>query len=182
MTRWRFAAATDTGVVRATNQDALHVDNQLAIIADGMGGHAAGEVASEIAVNIVREDFARSGAVEGLHEAIEKANLAIIKDASDNPERFGMGTTVIAVGITYDAEGVGSPTLFNVGDSRAYQLRDGALRQLSDDHSVAEEWVRMGRLTPEEALTHPRRHQLTRALGVEEKLDIDVLSLVILVC
>jgi len=177
LTRWRFAAATDTGVVRATNQDALHVDNQLAIIADGMGGHAAGEVASEIAVNIVREDFARSGAVEGLHEAIEKANLAIIKDASDNPERFGMGTTVIAVGITYDAEGVGSPTLFNVGDSRAYQLRDGALRQLSDDHSVAEEWVRMGRLTPEEALTHPRRHQLTRALGVEEKLDIDVLSL-----
>ena len=177
MTRWRFAAATDTGVVRATNQDALHVDSQLAIIADGMGGHAAGEVASEIAVNIVREDFARSGAVEGLHEAIEKANLAIIKDASDNPERFGMGTTVIAVGITYDAEGVGSPTLFNVGDSRAYQLRDGALRQLSDDHSVAEEWVRMGRLTPEEALTHPRRHQLTRALGVEEKLDIDVLSL-----
>ncbi len=177
MTRWRFAAATDTGVVRATNQDALHVDNQIAIIADGMGGHAAGEVASEIAVNIVREDFARSGAVEGLHEAIEKANLAIIKDANSNPERFGMGTTVIAVGITYDIEGIGSPTLFNVGDSRAYQLRDGALRQLSEDHSVAEEWVRMGRLTPEEALTHPRRHQLTRALGVEEKLDIDVLSL-----
>jgi len=177
LTRWRFAAATDTGVVRATNQDALHVDNQLAIIADGMGGHAAGEVASEIAVNIVREDFARSGAVEGLHEAIERANLAIIKDASENPDRFGMGTTVIAVGITYDLEGVGSPTLFNVGDSRAYQLRDGALRQLSEDHSVAEEWVRMGRLTPEEALTHPRRHQLTRALGVEEKLDIDVLSL-----
>ena len=142
-----------------------------------MGGHAAGEVASEIAVNIVREDFARSGAVEGLHEAIERANLAIIKDASENPDRFGMGTTVIAVGITYDLEGVGSPTLFNVGDSRAYQLRDGALRQLSEDHSVAEEWVRMGRLTPEEALTHPRRHQLTRALGVEEKLDIDVLSL-----
>ena len=104
MTRWRFAAATDTGVVRATNQDALHVDNQIAIIADGMGGHAAGEVASEIAVNIVREDFARSGAVEGLHEAIEKANFAIIKDANSNPERFGMGTTVIAVGITYDIE------------------------------------------------------------------------------
>ena len=177
MTRWRFAAATDTGVVRATNQDALYVDNQIAVIADGMGGHAAGEVASEITVNIVREDFALSGSVEGLHDAIEKANLAIIKDAGANPEHFGMGTTVIAVGVTYDLEGVGSPTLFNVGDSRAYQLRDGALRQLSDDHSVAEEWVRMGRLTAEEALTHPRRHQLTRALGVEEKLDIDVLSL-----
>jgi len=177
LTRWRFAAATDTGVVRATNQDALYVDNQIAVIADGMGGHAAGEVASEITVNIVREDFAVSGSVEGLHDAIEKANLAIIKDAGANPEHFGMGTTVIAVGVTYDLEGVGSPTLFNVGDSRAYQLRDGALRQLSDDHSVAEEWVRMGRLTAEEALTHPRRHQLTRALGVEEKLDIDVLSL-----
>ena len=74
-----------------------------------------------------------------------------------------MGTTVIAVGLTRDSAGVTSPTLFNVGDSRAYQLRDGALRQLSEDHSVAEEWVRMGRLTPEEAAVHPRRHQLTRS-------------------
>ena len=73
-----------------------------------------------------------------------------------------MGTTVMAVGLTHDHDGVVSPTLFNVGDSRAYQVRDGALRMLSEDHSVAEEWVRMGRLTAEEATVHPRRHQLTR--------------------
>jgi hypothetical protein len=88
-----------------------------------------------------------------------------------------MGTTVIAIGLTQDDFGVASPTLFHVGDSRAYQLRDGALRQLSEDHSVAEEWVRMGRLTSEEAAVHPRRHQLTRGVGVEDTIAIDVLSL-----
>src|SRR5271169_1396973 len=87
-----------------------------------------------------------------------------------------MGTTVIAVGLTHDERGNVFPTLFNVGDSRAYQLRDGALRQLSEDHSVAEEWVRMGRLTPDEALTHPRRHQLTRGVGVEDTIAVDVMS------
>ncbi len=87
-----------------------------------------------------------------------------------------MGTTVIALGLTYDINGVASPTLVHVGDSRAYQLRDGALRQLTEDHSVAEEWVRLGRLTPEEALTHPRRHQLTRGIGVDDTVAIDVLS------
>jgi hypothetical protein len=88
-----------------------------------------------------------------------------------------MGTTVIAVGLTQDVNGFSTPTMLHVGDSRAYQLRDGALRQLSSDHSVAEEWVRMGRLTPEEALTHPRRHQLTRAIGVDDDVEIDVMSL-----
>ena len=143
-----------------------------------MGGHAAGDVASVMATEIVRELFRGDSTVEGLYEAIEAANLAIIADAREHPDRFGMGTTVIAVGLTHDHAGVISPTLFNVGDSRAYQLRDGALRQLSEDHSVAEEWVRMGRLTPEEAITHPRRHQLTRALGVEDALEIDVSSII----
>jgi hypothetical protein len=81
------------------------------------------------------------------------------------------------VGLTRDNDGVVSPTLFNVGDSRVYQVRDGALRLISEDHSVAEEWVRMGRLTAEEAEVHPRRHQLTRALGIEDALEIDVVSL-----
>lgn len=177
MTRWRFATATDTGLVRETNQDALYVDDSLAIVADGMGGHAAGEVASLMTSDVVRQMFQRNSTVDGLYRAIESANRAILTDARENPERFGMGTTVIAVGLTHDSAGVISPTLFNVGDSRAYQLRDGALRQLSEDHSVAEEWVRMGRLTPEEALTHPRRHQLTRALGVDDALEIDVSSI-----
>jgi protein phosphatase len=176
LTRWRYAAATDTGLVRDTNQDAIFVDDSLAIVADGMGGHAAGEVASAITVEAICDGFLESPTLEGLYRAIEAANTSVLLEAHENPDRFGMGTTVIVVGLTRDEFGVRSPTLFHVGDSRAYQLRDGALRQLSDDHSVAEEWVRMGRLTPEEALSHPRRHQLTRGVGVDESIDIDVMS------
>jgi serine/threonine protein phosphatase PrpC len=177
LTRWRYAGATDTGLVRQSNQDAIYVDETLAMVADGMGGHAAGEVASAMATELIRDGFKTNPTVEGLYHAINAANMAVLSDARHNPDHFGMGTTVIAVGLTRDGEGVTSPTLFHVGDSRAYQLRDGALRQLSDDHSVAEEWVRMGRLTPEEAAVHPRRHQLTRGVGVEDTIAIDVLSL-----
>ena len=177
MTRWRYAAATDTGLVRQTNQDALFVDERLAIIADGMGGHAAGEVAAAITIDIVRDAFHAVPSVEGLVEAIQEANRAVVEDARDTPEHFGMGTTIIGAALTYDYAGVISPTLVHVGDSRAYQLRDGALRQLSEDHSVAEEWVRMGRLTPDEAAVHPRRHQLTRGVGVENSIAIDVASI-----
>jgi protein phosphatase len=177
LTRWRYAAATDIGLVRQTNQDALFADDRLAIIADGMGGHAAGEVAAAMSINLVREGFRESQSVEGLVEAIQGANAAVLDNARDNPEHFGMGTTIIAIGLTYDLEDMVVPTLVHVGDSRAYQLRDGALRQLSEDHSVAEEWVRMGRLTPEEAAVHPRRHQLTRGVGVEDTIAIDVTSI-----
>jgi protein phosphatase len=163
--------------VRETNQDAIFADEILALVADGMGGHAAGEVAAALTIELVRDEFHKRPTVEGLYMAIEAANRAILADARDNSERFGMGTTAIAVGLTRDDDGLVSPTLFNVGDSRAYQVRDGALRLLSEDHSVAEEWVRMGRLTAEEAKVHPRRHQLTRALGIEETLEIDVISL-----
>ena len=177
MTHWRHAEATDTGLVRQSNQDAVYVDDSLAIVADGMGGHAAGEVASEMTIELLRTGFAENRTVEGLYEAINTANITVLNDARENPNHFGMGTTVIALGLTVDDEGVTSPTLCHVGDSRAYQLRDGALRQLTDDHSVAEEWVRMGRLTPEEAAVHPRRHQLTRGIGVEEIIAVDVMSL-----
>jgi serine/threonine protein phosphatase PrpC len=178
LTRWRFAAATDTGLVRHSNQDAIYVDDTLAIIADGMGGHAAGEVAAALAIDAVRQGYRENATVEGLVESIQYANRVVVADAREHPEHFGMGTTVIAVGLTQDLEGKVSPTLLHVGDSRAYQLRDGALRQLSEDHSVAEEWVRMGRLTPEEAMVHPRRHQLTRGVGVEDTISIDVSSIV----
>lgn len=176
MTRWRHAEATDTGLVRQSNQDAVYVDDSLAIVADGMGGHAAGEVASEMTIELLRGGFAENRTVEGLYNAINAANITVLNDARENPNHFGMGTTVIALGLTVDADGVTSPTLCHVGDSRAYQLRDGALRQLTEDHSVAEEWVRMGRLTPEEAAVHPRRHQLTRGIGVEDSIAVDVMS------
>jgi serine/threonine protein phosphatase PrpC len=176
LTHWRYAEATDTGLVRQSNQDAIYVDDSLAIVADGMGGHAAGEVASEMTIELLRSGFAGDQSVEGLYNAINAANISVLNDARENPNHFGMGTTVIAIGLTVDDEGVTSPTLCHVGDSRAYQLRDGALRLLTDDHSVAEEWVRMGRLTPEEAAVHPRRHQLTRGIGVEDTIAVDVMS------
>jgi serine/threonine protein phosphatase PrpC len=177
LTHWRYAEATDTGLVRQSNQDAIYVDDSLAIVADGMGGHAAGEVASEMTIELLRSGFATDQSVEGLYNAINAANISVLNDARENPNHFGMGTTVIAIGLTVDDEGVTSPTLCHVGDSRAYQLRDGALRLLTDDHSVAEEWVRMGRLTPEEAAVHPRRHQLTRGVGVEDTIAVDVMSI-----
>lgn len=154
----------------------MYVDSSLAIVADGMGGHAAGEVASEMTIEMLRSGFVDHQTVEGLYNAINAANITVLNDARENPNHFGMGTTVIALGLTVDNQGVTSPTLCHVGDSRAYQLRDGALRQLTEDHSVAEEWVRMGRLTPEEAAVHPRRHQLTRGIGVEETIAVDVMS------
>ncbi len=176
MTRWRYAGATDTGLVRHDNQDAIFASDELVIVADGMGGHAAGEVASAMTIELIREGYQRDPSVEGLYRAVTTANLVVLNDARHHPEHFGMGTTVIALALTLDDFGVATPTLIHVGDSRAYQLRDGALRQLSEDHSVAEEWVRMGRLTPEEAAVHPRRHQLTRGVGVEDTISIDVLS------
>jgi len=176
LTRWRFASGTDTGVVRQVNQDALYVDDSLVVVADGMGGHAAGEVASAMTIDIVAKAFKEQPTLDGLEKSIERANTEVLADAKANPSRYGMGTTVIAVGLV--SEGAKTvPTLFHVGDSRAYQIREGAIRQLSQDHSVVEEWVRLGKLTPEEATVHPKRHQLTRAIGVEDRLNVDVLSL-----
>jgi serine/threonine protein phosphatase PrpC len=114
LTRWRYAAATDTGLVRQSNQDAIYVDDRLAMVADGMGGHAAGEVASAMAIDLIRDGFDVRSTVEGLYDAISAANLAVLKNAREDPAHFGMGTTVIAVGLTTDGGGVTSPTLFAV--------------------------------------------------------------------
>jgi protein phosphatase len=172
---WRFAAATDVGLVREVNEDAIATGERLAVIADGMGGHAAGEVASAIAVGAIEETFASDPSESGLIRAFAEANRRIVADAIAHPERHGMGTTVVAAALVEDAGDL-VPVIVNVGDSRAYQLRDGAMRQLTLDHSVAEEWVRQGRLTPEEAAVHPRRHQITRTLGLEDAVEADVFA------
>jgi len=175
MTIWRYAASSDVGLVRELNEDAIHVDETLAVVADGMGGHAAGEIASAIAVEVIRRTFALNPTSDGLLGAVLEANQSILADAQTHPERFGMGTTAVVIGLV-NTDGGLAPVIVNVGDSRAYQLRDGALRQITVDHSVAEEWVRQGRLTPEEAAVHPRRHQLTRTLGVEVSVTPDVVN------
>jgi len=177
LTRWRSACASDTGLVRTSNQDASYVSDSLAVVADGMGGHAAGEVASAMTIDVVTEHFLANPTIDGVVAACGAANREVLADAAATPVRAGMGTTLLVLALVESEGGSTSPVLFHVGDSRAYQVRDGALRQLTEDHSVAEEWVRLGRLTPEEALTHPNRHQLTRAIGVDQPLEIDVKSI-----
>ncbi|CAB4871836.1 unannotated protein [freshwater metagenome] len=172
MTTWRSAYNTNVGLVREANEDAVVVTDQVVIVADGMGGHAAGEVASELAVSIFARVIKENRSLAGLNTALHAVNEAILHDAVAHPERAGMGTTLTAV-VPVAYEDGSALAWVNIGDSRLYQLRDGVIRQVTEDHSVAEEWVREGRISKEEAAVHPRRHQLTRVLGMEEALDGD---------
>ena len=166
MTSWRFASATHVGLVREANEDSVFVGDRLALVADGMGGHAAGEVASELAISIYQQHLENDPSLTGLAEGLVHANQSILDDAQAHPERQGMGTTLTGVAlIPYDT-GLAAAWV-NIGDSRLYLVRSELAQQVTDDHSVAEEWVRQGRITKEEAAVHPRRHQLTRVLGME---------------
>ncbi|HUI47807.1 MAG TPA: protein phosphatase 2C domain-containing protein, partial [Acidimicrobiia bacterium] len=159
------ASATDVGLVRSNNEDAFLVDDQrgLFAVADGMGGHRGGEVASHTAIEALRAAVANG---TPLHDAITRANTAVLTRAAAEEELTGMGTTMTA------AVAVGGHQLLvgHVGDSRAYLLHDGTLRRATEDHSLVEEMVREGRLTPEQAESHPQRAIVTRALGVDENV------------
>lgn len=176
---WHGAGLTDRGLLRPTNQDALTVRNDLRlwIVADGMGGHAGGEVASRLAVEsattFVEEaaempdtNSAGQRAEEFLlRQAINSAHRTICTHAQGTPELTGMGTTIVILRISADPNP--NLTLAHVGDSRAYRLRAGRLTLLTRDHSLMEDYLDRGLISPEEALTHPMRHVLTRALGLE---------------
>lgn len=160
-------ACSDTGRVRSSNEDALLVDAPLFAVADGMGGANAGEVASAIAIDTLHTS---RGDETALARAIEAANAAIHASSQSDAARKGMGTTVTA--LLVDGEDV---VIGHVGDSRAYLYRGGRLQRLTDDHSLVEELVRRGALSPEEAERHPQRSVITRALGAEPGVDIDML-------
>ncbi len=161
----RHGALTDIGLHRKTNEDAFIVRPPLYAVCDGMGGANAGEVASGLAAETLAAEVA---AGTPLHAAAEAANAAVFRRANDNLEQAGMGTTLTAFVI----EGA-TARFAHIGDSRAYLLRDGELRQISDDHSLVGEMVRDGRLTLEEAAVHPHRSILSRALGTESQARID---------
>ncbi len=166
-------AATDTGQVREGNEDSYLVDRriQLFAIADGMGGHRAGEVASATALEGLQLAMAEGIAVG---DAVGRANTAVWDKASADPELAGMGTTVTAAW----SDGT-TLTVAQVGDSRAYLLRGETLQQVTVDHTLVEELIRTGRLTEEQAKVHPQRSIITRALGVDSSVDVDVFSLVL---
>lgn len=163
----RSGAATDTGRVREANEDAYLVAPPMYAVADGMGGHAGGEVASALALETLRT--MHEGSTEAdLSAGVREANLAVYERQDRDPDLAGMGTTLTA--IIVDEAGV---RVAHVGDSRAYLLRDSKLTQITTDHTLVRELVQEGQLTEEQAREHPQRSMLTRAIGIDAVVEID---------
>jgi serine/threonine protein phosphatase PrpC len=175
MTALRIGSATDVGLVRANNQDRLLVAEPLFAVADGMGGHAAGEVASATAVDALEAAFTQR-TPDGLQAAARAANRAVWDHAQTDVELRGMGTTLVALALV-GPPGAEELAVANVGDSRLYLLSQGDLVQVTSDHSLVAELVAEGQIEPEEAEYHPQRHVLTRALGVDADVAVDLLTL-----
>ncbi len=172
MTTLRAAAVTDVGRVRTNNQDWVLATDSLFAVADGMGGHAGGEIASRTAIESLQQAFETDRTSGGLAEAVRRANLAVWERSRADADLRGMGTTLTAAAVVSN-QGGDRLALVNVGDSRAYLFQSGELIQLTADHSLVEEMVRSGELTADEAAVHPHRHILTRALGVDPDVDVD---------
>jgi PPM family protein phosphatase len=168
-------AGSDVGRTRAGNEDSYFCGRTVFAVADGLGGHQGGEVASAAAVAPLAaldgRGFADPGeAAEALAAAVREANAAILDRAAGDPGLWGMGTTLTAAAVAGDQQ----LQLAHVGDSRAYLLRDGSLDQLTTDHTVVGELVRRGRLTPSQAAIHPERSILTRAVGLDPTVPVDL--------
>ena len=169
MTLGRAASLTDTGRKRRRNEDAYVVQPPLFAVADGMGGAQAGELASRLAAEALRDDGGAGSGEERVASLIQEANRRVYERSSEDSAVSGMGTTM-TVALVEEREVV----LGHVGDSRAYRLRDGRLQQLTEDHSLVAELMRDGKLSPEEAETHPQRSVITRALGTDPDVDVDI--------
>lgn len=172
--RYIWATATHQGMVRQNNEDTVFPDSSgesgssaVLIVADGMGGHVAGEVASRLAVNAAASNDLDAG------DRVAAGNRAIREEVAREPSLEGMGTTMTLV--TLEENGVAR--FGHVGDSRAYLLRDDDLCQLTEDHTVAAEYVAAGQISPEEAASHPQRHMLTRTLGLTRFVNVDEMEL-----
>jgi protein phosphatase len=188
--RVRFSGATNIGRKRDHNEDSIYLptDSRLAIVADGMGGHAFGEVASKLAVETVVHYFQETadaqtitwpykvdrdtrGDVNRMSTSIMLANLEIFERAQRDPRCKGMGTTVVAMYFLDDTAVIG-----HVGDSRVYRLRDRELTQLTEDHSLINDYIKMKRVTRDEAESWPHKNVIVRALGMKESVQVDILT------
>lgn len=175
------AFRTDVGRIRTINEDRAAVKSDLsgvvlALLADGMGGHQAGDIASQTTIDVIiaeladiDPDMSASQWEYALQRAVEKANAVIYQQASKHTELSGMGTTVVAVIAAPDRMAIA-----HIGDSRAYVYHQGELRQLTDDHSLVNELLKSGQISEEEARIHPRRNVLTRALGTELAVETEI--------
>ena len=170
-----WATGSHRGRIRENNEDAVFPENsgrtagQLVVaVADGMGGHIGGEVASRLAI-----DTLATRTNMPIPQRIAVANDLILKEATENPDLRGMGTTVTAAELMPK----GAVTIGHVGDSRAYLFREGQLAQITKDHSVVAEYLRAGSIQPEDVATHPQRSMLTRAVGLDPDLVVDVVDI-----
>jgi serine/threonine protein phosphatase PrpC len=176
-----MVSQTDIGRVRLVNEDRAAVQSELnglslAIVADGMGGHQAGDVASAMAIERIQEslqhihsEMSIDECKQKLRQAIEKANESIYDFASHRENYYGMGTTVVVTVASQELLLIG-----HVGDSRAYKIDSESIVQLTEDHSLVNELVKSGQITPEEASQHPRRNWVLRALGTEPEIEVDI--------
>lgn len=178
----RIYGITDIGKARSINQDSYAVEvledaeTGILLVCDGMGGVKGGEIASSIAVRTIMDSLrvklkpkmSRQNIKNALEEAIKRANSNIVSRALEEHELLGMGTTCVCA-IVCD----NNITLANVGDSRAYVIENEKLRQVTEDHSLVNDMVKAGEISPQEALMHPKKNIITRALGVDEDIDID---------
>jgi protein phosphatase len=166
------AVITDTGRKRRRNEDAYVCEPPLFAIADGMGGAQAGEVASRLAAAALRESGADAGGEQRIADLIQEANRRVFDRSSSDPNTSGMGTT-ITVALVEN----GNVSFGHVGDSRAYLIRNGLMEQITEDHSLVNELLKSGKLSPEEAEAHPQRSVITRALGTDPDVDADTFTI-----
>ena len=188
--RVRFSGATDVGRKRDHNEDSVHLPTQtrLAIVADGMGGHAHGEVASALAVDTMVDYYGRTadmqpltwpykvdrdlrGDINRMTTGVLLANLEVHERASKDANCKGMGTTLVATYFLDDTVVVG-----HVGDSRVYRYRDGSMTQITEDHSLINDYIKMKRVTAEEAETWPHKNVIVRALGMKDSVQVDIIT------
>lgn len=166
------AGLTDPGITRPGNEDALLVEGPLYAVADGMGGHRAGEIASRVAIEELLANAPGRNDAKALARAVRAANRAVIESAEKSRTRTGMGTTLTAAFV----DGL-DVSIAHVGDSRAYLLHDGQLSRITEDHSMVADLVRQGSISEEEARFHPQRSVITRALGSDPNMAADVYEL-----
>ncbi len=176
-------ALSDIGMKRNKNQDAYYIsdrdDMQLYIVADGMGGHRCGEIASSMALETVKENFLKStgkihrkaDAIKLIKESVEKANINIYLESKKIEDCQGMGTTLTMAYIYKNKILIG-----HVGDTRAYLIKDGDIRQVTEDHSYINELIKNGSISPEEAKTHPKKNMITRAVGSTSSIEVDIIQ------
>ncbi|MEB3101236.1 Stp1/IreP family PP2C-type Ser/Thr phosphatase [Ferviditalea candida] len=177
----KTALKSDVGLIRTVNEDRAVVQNRLngftlAIVADGMGGHQAGDIASQIAIDTVKRELQNiepgmspEECGQRIADAVRKANREVFEIASSQEQYQGMGTTIVVALVSDELI-----IIAHIGDSRAYKLDDEFMIQLTEDHSLVNELVKSGQISPEEANSHPRRNVLTRALGTDEQVEVDL--------